>query len=213
MTTLDELRAEFMRQEFGLRQTAAQPMEQFRLWFEAAQASGLFQPQAMTLATVDAAGHPTARTLWLAGHDSRGFAFATMAGSPKAQDLQRQPWAALVFHWAELERQVRAEGPVEPLAEAEIEAHFQSRSRESQLAAWASRQSEVIAERAVLEERLLQVMAEHKQQPIARPPFYLGFRLKPVMLEFWQARLDWLNDRVRYEKAEDGSWAIKLLAP
>jgi len=129
------------------------------------------------------------------------------------QDLQRQPWAALVFHWAELERQVRVEGPVEPLAEAETEAYFQRRARESQLATWASRQSEVIADRAALEERLLQVLAEHEQRPVERPPYYIGFLLKPVLVEFWQARTDHLNDRVRYTRAEDGSWIIELLAP
>jgi pyridoxamine 5'-phosphate oxidase len=213
MATLDEQRAEKMRIGFGLRQAAANPLEQFRLWFEEAQAAGLFQPQAMALATVNAVGRPTARMLWLSACDARGFAFTTIAGSPKVQDLQRQPWAALVFHWAELERQVRVEGPVEPLAEAETEAYFQRRARESQLATWASRQSEVIADRAALEERLLQVLAEHEQRPVERPPYYIGFLLKPVLVEFWQARLDWLNDRVRYVKAEDSSWVIELLAP
>lgn len=216
MATPAELRDAYMRTGLGLRQAAPRPMEQFRVWFDEAQAAGLFQPQAMTLATVNAMGRPTARSLWLAGHDARGFVFTTIAGSPKVQDLRRQPWAALVFYWAELERQVRAEGPVEPMPEAETDASFQQRSRESQLAAWASRQSEVIVDRAVIEERLLQVLAEHdehERRPIERPPDYIGFRLAPVMVEFWQARTDSLNDRVRYRQADDGSWITELLAP
>jgi pyridoxamine 5'-phosphate oxidase len=208
-----ELREEYMRTGLSLRQAAANPIEQFRLWFEQAKAVGLYQPRAMALATVNALGRPSARMLLLAGFDERGFAFTTGERSPKAQDLRRQPWAALVFHWAELQRQVRAEGQVEALDEAETDAFFKQRARASQMAAWAARQSEVIASRAVLEQRLLQLLDEPERTPVQRPPDYGGFRLKPALMEFWQARSDHLNDRVRYRSAEDGSWIIELLAP
>ena len=213
MPSLAELRDEGMRAGLSLRQAPANPLELFRAWFEQAKTAGVTQPRAMTLATVNALGRPTARMLVLAGYDARGFAFITDGSSPKAQDLRQQPWAALVFHWADLERQVRVEGQVVALEAAETDAFFHQRARESQLAAWAARQSQVIEDRAVLEERLLQLLAAHERAPVERPPAYIGFRVKPSMLEFWQARHDHLNDRVRYRRAEDGSWITELLAP
>jgi pyridoxamine 5'-phosphate oxidase len=211
--SVDELRAEAMRAGLSLHDAPSYPMQQFRAWFEQARAAGLYQPRAMSLATVNARGRPSARMVILAGFGDSGFDFTTDRRSPKALDLQRQPWAALVFYWAELERQVRVEGKVAGLAEATTDAYFQVRSRESRLATWASRQSEVIAGRDVLEEQLLRVMAEHEHAPVARPPDTFGFRLQPSLVEFWQARSDRLHDRVRYRRAEDETWIIELLSP
>lgn len=202
-----------MRAGLSLHDAPSYPMQQFRAWFEQARAAGLYQPRAMSLATVNALGRPSGRMVVLAGFDEGGFDFTTDRRSPKALDLQRQPWAALVFYWAELERQVRVEGKVAGLAEATTDAYFQMRSRESRLAAWASRQSEVIAGRDVLQERLLRVMAEHEHAPVTRPPDTVGFRLQPSLVEFWQARSDRLHDRLRYRQAEDETWIIELLSP
>jgi len=213
MPSLSELREEAMRTGLSLRQAAAHPMDQFRAWFEQARAAGLYAPRAMSLATVNAQGRPTARMVVLAGFGERGFDFTTDGRSPKAEDLRRSAYAALVFHWAELERQVRVEGTVEALPASEVEPYFQKRSRGSQLAAWASHQSEVIPGRDILEERLLQILTEHEGRPIDMPPYYAGYRVRPAMLEFWQARSDQLNDRVRYRLAEDGAWITELLAP
>ncbi len=211
--SLDELRAEAMRAGLSLRDAPSHPMQQFHAWFEQARAAGLYQPRAVSLATVNALGRPSARMVILAGFGDSGFDFTTDQRSPKALDLQRQPWAALVFYWAELERQVRVEGKVAGLAEATTDAYFQMRSRESRLATWASRQSEVIAGRDVLEERLLRMMAEHEHAPVTRPADTVGFRLQPSLVEFWQARSDRLHDRVRYRQAEDETWIIELLSP
>jgi pyridoxamine 5'-phosphate oxidase len=213
MPSLDELRDEALRAGFSLRDAAASPVEQFRAWFEQAKAAGLYQPRAMAMATVNALGRPAARMLVLAGYDERGFDFTTDGRSPKAQDLSRQPWAALVFHWAELDRQVRVEGVVEALEDVLTDAYFHQRARESQLAALASRQSEVIEGRDVLEERLLELLTQYEHTPVERAPYFAGYRLRPEVMEFWQTRRDHLNDRVRYRKAEDGSWIIELLAP
>lgn len=211
--TVDELREQTMRRGLSLRDAPSRPMEQFRAWFEQAREAGLYQPRAMSLATINAPGHPTARMVVMAGFSDSGVDFTTDGRSPKADDLRRQPWAALVFYWAELERQVRMEGTVEALDEAVTDAYFQMRARESRLAAWAARQSEVIKSRDLLEERLLQVLAEHEDKPVTRPPDTIGFRLRPSMVEFWQARSDHLHDRVHYRLAEDKTWIIELLAP
>jgi pyridoxamine 5'-phosphate oxidase len=167
----------------------------------------------MTLATMTAEGRPAVRVVVLAGFDARGFDFTTDGRSPKAGELRRQPWAALAFLWPELERQVRVEGPVETLAEAEADAYFHKRARESQLAAWLAPQSQVVASRAVLEEGLLQVLARYDGRPVPRPPEYTGYRVAPATLEFWQARSDHIHDRLRYRRAPDGAWIIELLAP
>ena len=213
MPSINALREEAMRTGLSLRDAPADPMRLFQAWFEQAKAAGASQPRAMAMATVNALGRPSARMLVLAGCDEGGFDFTTDDHSPKALHLARQPWAALVFYWAEMERQVRIEGRVEPLDDAHSDAYFQKRARESQIAAWAARQSEVIADRAVLEERLLQLLADHEHKPVTRPPYYSAHRLRPAMLEFWQARTDHLNDRVRYTLSEDGTWTIELLEP
>jgi pyridoxamine 5'-phosphate oxidase len=202
-----------MRIGLSLRDVARTPVEQFGAWFEQARAAGLYQPRAATLATVNALGRPAARMVILAGFGAQGFDFTTDERSPKAADLRRQPWAALVFYWPELERQVRLEGETQTLGNDEVRTYFEKRARASQLAAWASRQSEVIESRAILEQRLLELIEAHEGRAVEPPPYMAGYRLKPVMAEFWQARGDHLNDRVRFRAAEDGAWITELLAP
>jgi pyridoxamine 5'-phosphate oxidase len=149
----------------------------------------------------------------LAGFDTRGFAFCTDARSPKAAGLARVPFAALVFHWAELERQVRAEGEVEPIPAAEADAYFALRAPAAQVAARLGPQSSPVASRAVLEQALLHQLDALPAAPLPRPDHYIGFRLRPTLVEFWQGRTDRLHDRVRYTLQPDRAWRLDRLAP
>lgn len=213
MTDLASLRAACMERGLDPAQAARDPLDQFAAWFAEAQSAGLYATRAMTLATVNPMGHPTARMILLAGFDARGFAFCTDDRSPKARDLARQPHAALVFHWAELERQVRAEGRVEPVPGDEADSYFANRAWAAQVAAWAGEQSAVLADRAGLEQALLDHMARHPHGAVPRPPHYAGFRLRPSVIEFWQGRTDRLHDRVRYMRQDSLGWLIERLAP
>jgi pyridoxamine 5'-phosphate oxidase len=210
---LAALRAAYMSLGLDPAHAAREPLDQFAAWFAEAQSAGLYATRAMTLATVNPAGQPSARMILLAGFDARGFAFCTDDRSPKARDLARQPHAALVFHWAELERQVRAEGRVEPVPDDEADLYFAHRAWAAQVAAWAGEQSAVIPTRAGLEQALLDHMTRHAHGPVPRPPHYLGFRLRPSVVEFWQGRTDRLHDRVRYTQQHGAGWLIERLAP
>lgn len=189
------------------------PFVQFQRWFDAARAAEVPEPNGMTLATADAQGRPAARTVLLKGFDVRGFVFYTNYESRKAQDLAANPQAALLFWWEPLQRQVRIEGRVARIAEAESDAYFGSRPRGSQLGAWASPQSQVIAARPVLEQRLAEAEAAYGTQPVPRPPHWGGFRVVPTALEFWQGRRSRLHDRLLYTRTADGHWRIERLAP
>jgi pyridoxamine 5'-phosphate oxidase len=191
---------------------AANPFDQFQLWFEQAVAANLTEPNAMTLATVTAAGKPSARIVLLKGFDDRGFVFYTNYNSQKGVELQTHPFAALVFLWHDLERQIRIEGKIELVSEAESTAYFHSRPLSSQLGAWASAQSNVIADRAVLEDRLHQLEQEYLDRAIPKPPHWGGIRVIPQEIEFWQGRPSRLHDRLRYQLV-DGGWQIARLAP
>jgi pyridoxamine 5'-phosphate oxidase len=190
----------------------ANPFDQFRLWFEQAVAANLAEPNAMTLATVTAAGKPSARIVLLKAFDERGFVFYTNYNSQKGVELQAQPFAALVFLWHDLERQIRIEGKIELVSEAESTAYFHSRPVSSQLGAWASEQSNLIADRAVLEDRLHQLEQEYLDRSIPKPPHWGGIRVIPQEIEFWQGRPSRLHDRLRYQLV-DGIWQIARLAP
>ncbi len=197
----------------------ADPIQQFKLWFEQAVAADIAEPNAMTLATVTAEGKPSARIVLLKGFDDRGFVFYTNYNSQKGVELQTCPFAALVFLWHDLERQVRIEGKIELLSEAESTAYFHSRPVSSQLGAWASAQSTIITDRSVLETRLQQLEAEYldpigqrSYRVIPKPPNWGGIRVVPQEIEFWQGRPSRLHDRLRYQLI-DGNWQIARLAP
>lgn len=189
------------------------PIAQFQVWFEQAGEVGLFQRNAMTLATATAGGRPSARMVLLSEFDERGFVFHTSFDSRKARELAENPRAALVFWWGPLFRQVRIEGTVSKLARSEIEAYFNNESREHQIAAWAWQQSQVVDGRQTLEQLAQSLRARYGRDPIPTPPSFGGYRLQPDIIEFWQARLDWIHDWLRYGREEDGSWSIERLAP
>jgi pyridoxamine 5'-phosphate oxidase len=189
------------------------PFGQFRAWFEQACAANLLRPDAMTLATTTADGRPSARMVLLRGCDERGFAFFTNYDSRKAEELDANPQAALVFYWPEFDRQVRVEGPVERLPAEESDAYFRGRPRGSQLSAWASPQSRVIDGREVLERRVEELTAAYLDRDVPRPPFWGGYRVVPVVIEFWQGRANRLHDRLRYLREADSRWRIERLGP
>lgn len=189
------------------------PIRQFQMWFDEAQEAGLPQPEAIGLATADKCGRPSLRMVLLRGVDERGFVFHTNYCSRKSRELEENPHAALVVYWQPLGRQVRIEGIAARLPEAESDAYFASRPRESCISAWASPQSEVIGSREELEERVAAQLKRFGQQgPVPRPPFWGGWRIRPTCIEFWQSRKNRLHDRFRYRRSDDG-WQIERLAP
>jgi pyridoxamine 5'-phosphate oxidase len=187
--------------------------ELLRAWFDDAVRSGtVVEPNAIQLATVDTAGRPSVRTVLMKALDERGIVFYTNYRSAKAADLAQNPYAAAVFAWLPLERQVRLSGPVEQVTRAETEAYFAGRPRGSQLAAWASAQSSVIASRASLEAEVRAVEARFADVDVPAPPDWGGYRLRPDVVEFWQGRHDRLHDRLRHRMV-DGEWVVERLAP
>jgi pyridoxamine 5'-phosphate oxidase len=214
VTDSAKLRAEYQRAALDERDVDRDPIRQFAAWFGEAVAAQLPEPNAMTLATVGDGGRPAARIVLLKGADAHGFVFFTNYDSRKGRELARDPRAALLLFWVELERQVRIEGVTERVSAAESDAYFASRPRLSRFGAWASPQSETIDGRAVLEERFAQVAARYADEsaPVPRPPNWGGYRLVPDRFEFWQGRRSRLHDRILYRRAAD-AWTIERLAP
>jgi pyridoxamine 5'-phosphate oxidase len=188
------------------------PFRLFEVWMNQALAAGMIEPNAMTLATVDAVGQPDARTVLLKGFDEHGFVFFTNYESRKSRAIEANPKVSLLFYWAELERQIRICGTASRIPESESEAYFASRPAGHQLGAWVSHQSSVIAGREVLEESLASVAKRFEPGPVPRPSYWGGFRVVPHTFEFWQGRPNRLHDRLEY-LAAGGSWTRRRLAP
>ena len=211
MTDIAALRKSYERAELDETASAADPLLQFRLWFQQALDAQVPEANAMTLATVGPNGRPSNRIVLVKGIDERGLVWFTNYNSRKGRDLATTPFAALQFHWVELERVVRVEGAVEKVSDEESDAYFHSRPLDSRLGAWASPQSEVITSRAVLVANAAKAAARYGLHP-PRPPHWGGYRLVPDAWEFWQGRKSRLHDRLRY-RLENGTWVRERLAP
>jgi pyridoxamine 5'-phosphate oxidase len=209
-----DLRKSYERDELDENASAADPLQQFRTWLDQALAAQLPEPNAMTLATVGADGRPSTRVVLIKGCDERGIVWYTNYDSRKGRELAAQPFAALQFHWVELERVVRIEGRVEKAGADESDAYYASRPLDSRLGAWASPQSEPITSRAVLVARAAEAALRHGLNPV-RPPHWGGYRLCPDRWEFWQGRASRLHDRLSYRADPEapGGWRRERLAP
>jgi pyridoxamine 5'-phosphate oxidase len=207
-----QIRQDYRGERLDEAQVASDPIAQFNAWFEDAVRGELPMVNAMTLATASLDSRPAARMVLLKGVDARGFVFFTDYESRKAQELAANPRAALLFYWIELEREVRIEGAVEKTSAAESDAYFATRPLESRLAAIASPQSAVIADRSMLDERYAQAKKRYGAAP-PRPPNWGGYRVVPDAVEFWQGRPSRLHDRVLYTKNSADHWDIARLAP
>ncbi len=215
--TLARLRREYGDRGLDLGDLADDPVEMFRGWLEETVASGLHEPNAMVVTSVSATGRPSSRMVLLKGLDERGFVFYTNLESRKAQEIAANPHVSLLFPWQDLQRQVRVEGTTSLVSAEENEAYFASRPRESQLGAWASPQSRVVASRSALDERYGGVLAQFADvDAVPLPPFWGGLRVEPETVEFWQGRKGRMHDRLVYRRdAADPSapWTVDRLAP
>ncbi|OJY69822.1 MAG: pyridoxamine 5'-phosphate oxidase [Sphingobium sp. 66-54] len=193
--------------------TTGDPFALFDTWFAQARASEPHDANAVALATADARGRPSVRMVLLKGHGPDGFIFYTNFEGRKAGELLANPHAALLFHWKSLRRQIRIEGPVSRVDDATADAYFATRSRDSQLGAWASDQSRPLADRATFEARFAEVVARYEGQPVPRPPHWSGFRVTPQRIEFWLDRAHRLHERTVYEADGAGGWRSGMLFP
>jgi pyridoxamine 5'-phosphate oxidase len=211
MTNLADLRKSYMKGSLSEEDVKLNPIDQFKIWFDQAQHAELPEPNAMTVASVDANGKPSARTVLIKEVTPAGFVFFTNYESRKGQALISNPHAALLFFWPELERQIRVEGSVEKLSDQESDDYFHSRPLDSRIGAWASPQSQVISGRTQLVKNAAEYALKFALNP-PRPPHWGGFRVKPEVLEFWQGRPSRLHDRIQYV-LQNGQWKIQRLAP
>ena len=210
---LAHLRENYIKGGLAERDLHKNPFEQFRIWFEQAQSAKITEPNAMTLATATLDGIPSARIVLLKHFDEQGFVFFTNYESQKADELEENPNVALIFYWAELERQVRITGTVDKTSREEAETYFAKRPRASQLGAWASEQSTVVPGRQVLEEQLASLTKWYEGQEIPAPPYWGGYRVRPEAIEFWQGRESRLHDRLVFNRLDESKWEIERLSP
>ena len=207
-----DLRKSYEKAELSESASHANPLQQFEQWLNEAISSQVPEPNAMALATVGSNLRPSTRVVLIKGYDERGIVWYTNYQSHKGRELAGNPFAALQFHWVELERVVRIEGVVEKVSDEESDAYFHSRPLDSRIGAWASPQSEVISSRSVLVTNAAKYGAQFMLQP-PRPPHWGGYRLKPDSWQFWQGRRSRLHDRLRYTAQPDGQWLRERLAP
>jgi pyridoxamine 5'-phosphate oxidase len=209
---ISKLRRSYSLKELNENNVLADPIKQFSIWMDEAISSNLIDPNAMILATANKNGIPSARTVLLKGFDEKGFVFFTNYESTKAKELEENSFASLLFLWLELERQVRITGKAERVSREESEKYFISRPRESQLGAWASKQSSVISNRKILENQFEEMKKRFENQEIDLPPFWGGYKVIPQKIEFWQGRENRLHDRISY-LLDKGTWKIERLSP
>jgi pyridoxamine 5'-phosphate oxidase len=213
MKKIADIRKDYMLKEFTESDAASNAIQQFTAWWNDAVSSEIDEVNALTLATATSSGRPSARIVLLKGYDEKGFVFFTNYNSAKGQQLAANPQACMIFFWKELERQVKIEGPITKLSDAENDEYYFSRPIGSQLGAWASPQSSVIENRQVIEANVKKYEAQFQTTAITRPTHWGGFRLQPQLLEFWQGRPSRLHDRLQYTLQPDGSWKLERLAP
>jgi pyridoxamine 5'-phosphate oxidase len=210
--SIADLRRDYSRARLDEASVHPDPLVEFARWFEEALKAESRDPNAMTLATASADGTPSARIVLLKGFDERGFVFFTDYRSRKGEELEKNPRAALVFYWPELERQVRIAGTVSVTGREESEQYFGSRPRGSRISAWISHQSQVIGSRQQLEAQISQIERRYPGDDVPLPPYWGGFRLRPQSIEFWQGRPNRLHDRIRYTRDSE-RWRIERLSP
>ena len=207
------LRREYTHGELRREDLKPDPIDQFALWFDQAQQAGLLEPNAMSLATVSAAGQPSLRTVLMKSFDKAGFVFYTNLESRKSKEIGENAKVALLFPWIALERQVIIAGQAERISWAETAKYFLTRPRGSQIGAWVSNQSSVITSRKMLEEQFAHLLSKFAQGDVPLPSFWGGYRVKPTEIEFWQGRENRLHDRYMYRRQADDSWKIDCLSP
>jgi pyridoxamine 5'-phosphate oxidase len=213
MSSIADIRRDYSLKTLLETEVADTPFLQFGDWWKQAVESEIDEVNAMTLATASLEGVPSARIVLLKGYNEKGFVFFSNYESAKGQELAENPKASLLLFWKELERQVRITGLVEKLSAAENDEYFLSRPTGSQIGAWASPQSHVIENRSWLERRVEELNEKFKTEQLTRPPHWGGYRVKPVIIEFWQGRSSRLHDRIQYTLQDNGSWKIERLAP
>lgn len=210
---IDQWRREYLQGGLQRSELADNPMSQFRGWLDEAVKADITDPSAMSLSTVDACGQPSQRIVLLKGFDERGFVFFTNLKSQKAWDVAANPKVSLLFPWQFLDRQVIVRGAAEQLSGAEADEYFRSRPRDSQIAAWASHQSDAIVSRQVLEDQFEAFKQKFDGEDVPRPEFWGGYRIVPMAVEFWQGRASRLHDRLVYRALDGGEWQIERLSP
>lgn len=210
--SIADIRKDYQLKSLSEHEVDQNPFTQFSVWWNEAVQSDIVEVNAMALSTVTSAGRPSSRIVLLKGYDEQGFVFFTNYSSDKGQQLTQNHFAALLFFWKELERQVRIEGVVSKVSEEESDAYFNSRPAGSRLGAWASPQSQKISDREVLNNELMKFSEQFDQENIPRPAHWGGYRVKPTRIEFWQGRSNRLHDRILYEQDND-NWQISRLAP
>jgi pyridoxamine 5'-phosphate oxidase len=210
---IEMLRREYSGKPLKKSDVYQDPIKQFSVWFDEAVDAVKADPNAMLISTVNGAGKPSSRTVLLKGFDAEGFLFYTNYNSRKAKHIEHQPSVSLTFYWPDLMRQIHIEGMAEKVSAEKSDAYFQTRPSSSKRSAWASQQSDIVANREQLEKQLRDIEKKYAGSEIPRPPHWGGYRVKPLRIEFWQGRLNRLHDRICYVLQENKEWKIERLSP